>query len=92
MTGADEQSYEEMISALQKFVADANEQCEVMQRAGTDCVDNTDNDPAASKANNKLMSCVSGIRSAVAEIQDIAAKLQEELEDIRSAAAKANFD
>ncbi len=89
MAYADEQSYEEMIQALQKFSADAEEQCSVMESAGQDCVDNTDGDPAAERSNGKLQKCVGDIRSALEDIQGIAAALQQELEDIRAAAAKA---
>ena len=53
MAYADEQSYEEMISALQTFVSEAEEQCGVMESAGSDCVDNTDGDPAAEKSNER---------------------------------------
>lgn len=92
MAYADEQSYEEMIQALQKFNADAQEQCSVMESAGSDCVDNTDGDPAAEKSNAKLQKCVKDIRGALEAVQGIAAALQQELEDIRAAAAKAAYD
>lgn len=92
MAFADEQSYEEMISTLQTFVSEAEEQCNAMESAGTDCVDNTDGDPAAEKANGKLQKCVSDIRGTFESINGIITALQEELEDIREAAARANFD
>lgn len=90
MAFADEQSYEEMISALQTFISQAGEQCEAMSSAGNDCVDNTDNDPAAETSNAKLQKCVSDIRTAIESIQGIIQALQEELQDIREAAARAN--
>ena len=90
MANADEQSYEEMISALQTYVSQVEEQCGVMESAGNDCVDNTDGDPAAEKSNAKLQQCVGKIRSSVEAIQGIIAALQQELEDIREAAAKAD--
>lgn len=92
MAYADEQSYEEMISELQRFSQAAEEQCSVMESAGRDCVDNTDNDPAAVKSDEKLQSCVSGIRNALSDISGIISALQQELEDIREAAAKAAYD
>lgn len=92
MAYADEQSYEEMISALQTFMTEVDEQCGVLESAGNDCVDNTDGDPAAEKANAKLQKCVSEIRATLETIQGIISALQQELEDIREAAAKANFD
>ena len=92
MAYADEQSYEEMISALQTFMTEVEEQCSVLESAGSDCVDNTDGDPAAEKANAKLQKCISDIRATLETIQGIISALQQELEDIRAAAAKANFD
>lgn len=90
MAYADEQSYEEVISALQSFVSNIGEQCQVMTSAGADCVDNTDGDPAAEKSNAKLQDCVGKIRSASEQIQGVISALQQELEDIREAAAKAD--
>ena len=92
MAYADEQSYEEMIQALQKFAAAAEEQCTVMQSAGQDCVDNTNGDPAAERSNGKLQKCVGDIRSALGSVQSIASALQQELEEIRAAAARAAAD
>lgn len=89
MAFADEQSYEEMINALQTFLSQAEEQCGVMESAGQDCVDNTDGDPAAEASNSKLQKCVGDIRATFETIQGIITALQEELEDIRAAAAKA---
>ncbi|MBQ3497960.1 MAG: hypothetical protein IJA87_02400 [Clostridia bacterium] len=90
MAFADEQSYEEMINALQNFKSRTEEQCNVMESAAKDCVDNTDNDPAAQKSSSKLSSCVSNIRATFETIDNIIAALQDELEDIRAAAAKAD--
>lgn len=90
MAMADEQSYEEMISALQTFVSQVSEQCEVMQSAGTDCVDNTNGDVAAEKSNARLQQCVGNIRSATESVQGVIAALQQELEDIREAARRAD--
>lgn len=90
MAYADEQSYEEMISVLQNYVSQVEEECGVMESAGTDCVDNTDNDPAAVTSNSKLQQCIGKIRGAAKSIQQIIAALQQELEDIRETAAKAN--
>ncbi len=92
MDFADEQSYEEMINELQTFLTEAGEQCDVMQAAGEDCVDNTEDDPAAAGANAKIQKCVGDIRARFEDIQSIIAALQQELEDIKAAAAKANFD
>lgn len=90
MAYADEQSYEEMISALQTYVTQVGEVCGVMQSAGIDCVENTDGDPAAVKSNEKLLQCVGKIQAATESIQGIIAALQQELEDIKVAADKVN--
>lgn len=90
MAYADEQSYEEVISALQTYVSQVDEECGVLESAGSDCVDNTDGDPAASKSNEKLQQCVGKVRAATESIQKIIEALQQELEDIREAAAKVN--
>lgn len=90
MAYADEQSYEEMISALQNFLSQAEEQCSVMESAGNDCIDNTDGDPAAERSCAALQKCVSDIRTTFEAIQGIISALQEELENIREAAAKVD--
>ena len=90
MEFASEESYEEMISALQTFMSEAEEECSTMEAAGNDCVENTENDPAAETSNAKLQKCVGDIRTALESIQGIVTALQEELEAIREAAAKAN--
>jgi len=81
MAHIDPESYEAMISVLQNFVSQVSEQCEVMQTAGSTCVDNTEGDSAAEKSNAKLQECVSNIKEATESVQGIIAALQEELEE-----------
>lgn len=90
MDFASDESYEEMINTLQKFLREAEEECSTMQSAGQDCVDNTENDPAATKANDSLQGCVEGIRTACETIQGIVSALQDELDRIHEATAKAD--
>ena len=90
MAYADEQSYEEMISALQTFITNVSDACGDMETAGNDCVDNTDGDPAAEKSNAKLQQCVARFRGTLSTAQKVITDLQQELEDIRAAAAKAD--
>lgn len=90
MAYADESSYEEMISILQKFIQSGSEACSLLERAGQDAVDNTDGDPAAKNSNDMIKSCSSNIRSQFKNIQGIIVALQDELEAIREAAAKAS--
>ncbi len=90
MAFADEQSYEEMVEALQEFSASVEERCSDMEAAGTDCVDNTDNDPAAVTLDGKLKERVGNIREALEKVQTVINGLQEEIDRIRKAAAEAN--
>lgn len=89
MAYADESSYEEMISILQRFIQEGSEACALLERAGDDCVDNTDGDPAAEASSTKLQSSAGKIRAEFEKIQGIITALQQELEAIREAAAKA---
>lgn len=90
MTHVDEQSYEEVISALQSFINNVSDACDTMEAAGNDCVDNTDGDPAAEKSNAKLQECVSRFRGTLGTDQNVISAMQQELEAVRTAAAKAN--
>ena len=90
MTHVDEQSYEEVISALQSFINNVSDACDTMEAAGNDCVDNTDGDPAAEKSNAKLQQCVSRFRGTLGTAQNVISAMQQELEAIRAAAAKAD--
>ena len=90
MAFANEQQYEDMISALQTFRSAAQEKCQTLSSAGNDCVDNTENDPAATKANASIQKCVGEISSALEDVERIEQALAEELEEIRAAAAKAD--
>ncbi len=92
MSYADEQSYEEMIQALQNFMNQVSENCSIMEQAGRDCVDNTDNDPAAARGNEKLGACIQRIRGTFGTVQSVISALQEEMEDIQKAASKAYAD
>jgi len=92
MAYADEQSYEEMISALQTFINTVSDACGDMETAGNDCVENTDNDPAAEKSNAKLQQCVARFRATLSTAQKVITDLEQELEDIRRPAAQISFD
>ena len=87
---ANEQNYSEMIAALQTFSSKVSESCEEMSSAGNECVDNMDGDPAAEKSNAKLQNSVGQIRESLSEVGKIISTMQDELEDIRRAAAIAD--
>lgn len=89
MAYADESSYEEMVSILQKFIQEGSEACSLLEKAGEDAVDNTDGDPAATASSGKLQSCASKIRSEFEKIETIIVALQRQIERIREEAAKA---
>lgn len=90
MQGADEQSYEEVISRLRAYTSNVFEAVNNMNTAGRDCVDNTDNDPAAERSYGNLQGALGQINESVQSINQIIAALNEELEQIREAAARAN--
>jgi len=92
MAYASDESYEEMISALNTYLGTIGEQCNVMSAAAQDCVDNTDEDPAAAKSASRLNQNVARINEAAQSIQKIAQALAQELEDIHEQARKAMQD
>ena len=87
---ADEQSYEEVVSQLQRFVKEVEDECNVMTRAGMDCVDNMDNDPAALASCTKLAECIKSIEMNVELVEQVIKALQEQIQGIREKAAKAS--
>lgn len=90
MQVADEQSYQEVIQALKAYMSTVYEASGEISRAGTDCVDNTRNDPAAAVSNQRLQEALGRINSAVQDIDGIITDLQQELEEAIEAAASAN--
>ena len=89
MAYVNEQSYEEMMTALRNFKTQIETQCGIMESAGKDCMDNMEEDPAATKSNEKLTKCVAKIRENYETIDKIIAALQDELERAIEAAKKA---
>lgn len=80
MLHADEQSYKEMIEVLRSFVLDINEQCNVIENAGSACVLLADGDSNAEKANKSLRECLAEIRSTFEPLEKAIEKLQQKLE------------
>ena len=87
---ADEESYEVMIRALTNFMSQVSTHCQIMSDAGQDCIDNTEGDPAATRAAEKLEVCIGKIRGTFDQIESIISALQRELEAIREAAAASS--
>jgi methyl-accepting chemotaxis protein len=84
------QSYNEMISELQKYISTVSRACEEMASAGSTCVANMEGDPAASSANAKVQTSVGRIHESLARASRIVSAMQEELEEIQRAAAIAS--
>ena len=83
MSYVEEQSYMEMITALENFKKQVETQCEIMEKAGQDCMDNMEADENAQKTNEKLTNSVKAIRENYDTITKIAKALEEELEKVR---------
>lgn len=88
--GADPASYEEAISQLQSVAAELQEDVAVLERAGQDCVDNCEGDPAAERSAAKVNNCAQQISAAIEQVQSVIQAMQQELEEIQEAAARAN--
>lgn len=87
---ADERSYEEAISQLERLVKDVNAVCDDMKCAGNDCVDNMDEDPAALASCRRLAECIKSIEMNLELIEQVRAAMQEQIERIRESARKAS--
>ena len=92
MAYASDESYEAMISALGTYLTTVGEQCGIMSAAAQDCVDNTDEDPAAAKSAAKLNQNIVKINESAELIQKIAKALADELEEIHAKARQAMAD
>ena len=88
---ADPASYEEVINKLSAYSNKVFEQCANMMAASAACTENMGDDPAAAKSTEKLMKCIEQIRAGMAQINSTQAAMRQELEDIKAAAAKANY-
>lgn len=89
---ADEQSYEEMIAALNRYISEVEAQCDIMCKAGEDCVDNTEDDPAAIASKEKIEGHVKKIKAELETVGKVIRALQDEIERIRAEAKKAAQD
>ncbi len=90
MAHAEEQSYYEMIEALEKFITAVEEQCDEMENAATDCVDNTEDDVTAVNSSDSLKASVTNIRDAVSRVSAIKAALQDEIDEIVETGKKSS--
>lgn len=82
----DTERYEEMISTLNQYLSDANNECDAMSGAAADLSDNRmEGDAHAVELAGALSSCVNGIRGALEGVSSIISGLQQELNDALSA-------
>lgn len=83
MAYIDEQSYQEMITALTNFRNQIETQCGIMEQAGKDCLDNMEEDDYAIENHTKLTTCISKIRENYDAINNAIKYLEEQLERAR---------
>ena len=90
MSVADEQSYEEVISRLNQFIKDVGAVCDDMTRAGSDCYDNKDQDPAAYASCVRLADCIKSINMNVELVEQVCDAMRAQIDRIREKARKAS--
>lgn len=83
MDVSNEQSYMEMIHALQLYDAQVTQICGVMLKAADDCLDNTMGDANAVKTAKELSACCKKIQPQLQEVERIAKELERELDELR---------
>ena len=78
-------NFEDMIAAVDKFIGEIGEACNLMEVAGNECVENCDNDTPSINCNSKLAECLAKFRESIDEAVEIRKGLQnhvDALEDI----------
>ena len=83
MAYIDEESYQEMITALTNFKKQIETQCEIMEQAGKDCLDNMEEDQYAIDTNASLGLSINKIRENYVTIDKVIKYLEEQLEKAR---------
>lgn len=84
---ADTDAYQQMIQTLQSYLSDLQEQCQTMQSAGEDCLDNTDNDDNVKPLVGELEECIGKIQSTFSEIEAAIQHLQRQLQKLLESGA-----
>ncbi len=84
------EAYEAMIQQLQQFKTTVSENCALMQSAAAECAENMPEDPAAAKASAAVGTHCSNIAAQLEVVDNVIRDLQEEMEEIQAAAAKAD--
>lgn len=81
-------SYEELLQSFRLFFSQASERCDMMERAGQDCIDNSNGDANTEVAYYTLMNCIDNVRASIETLQRIMARVQIEYEESISAKPK----
>ncbi|MBQ6836637.1 MAG: hypothetical protein IJO16_05945 [Clostridia bacterium] len=88
MTWIDEEAYQSMINALNNFVKQVTAQCDIIDKATEDCLDNTDDENVKPSA-EALAGHIKNIKAQFPTVEDVIKKLEEQLEKAREARRKA---
>ncbi|MBQ7087481.1 MAG: hypothetical protein IJM96_08425 [Clostridia bacterium] len=88
MTWIDEEAYETAIKALNNFKKQVTDQCNLIEKAARDCVENT-KDPNAQSNSTKLTGHISKIKAQYETINKIISALQAQLEEVRKVRREA---
>ena len=86
---AKDESYQEVISQLDAYIKKVEESCTTLESAAKDCVDNTDNDPAAARSSENLSKAIAKIQEQMPNIRAVMQAMQAQLERIHQAASEA---
>lgn len=86
---ASEESYMEVISEISTYIGKLEESIEALRSAANECVENTDEDPAAVASNERLNQAIGKIEDQKPVLQQVIQAMNEELERIREAARRA---
>lgn len=89
MTTADTEAYEEVIDKLMSYISHVSDASSDINRAGVDCVDNTEGDPAAVRSNENLQGTLRNINESLDTVKKVCDALRDELENIKAASQSA---
>lgn len=88
MTWIDEEAYQNMINALNNFKNQVTTQCDVIEKATQDCLDNTDDENVKPSA-EALATHIKNIKAQFPTVDEVIKALEAQLEKAREARRKA---
>lgn len=86
---ASEESYREVISEISSFIGKLDQSIGTLSSAADECVENTDEDPAAVSSNERLKKAIGKIEDQKPILQQVIQAMNEQIERIREAARRA---